>query len=196
MVVVLVVVLTLGLFVLPPLTMWWTVDVAVLALVVLVLISRLGMLVSSLAGRVGRDLARVRSMRGSSLVFVSLLSSEVIAALAEFDVAASVAQVWMFVAVAPDGLELWTDPRNGAPAYTIGWRSIKVLRGGSEMLGARYRSDADETSAIDVTVDGRSGPVTFSLGIFDDRQYPARSGLLGQVADALRLYRPHPRAER
>jgi hypothetical protein len=63
------------------------------------------------------------------------------------------------------------------------------------MLGARYRSDADETSAIDVVVDGPTGPVTFSLGIFDDRQYPARSTLLSQVTDALRLYSPHPHAE-
>jgi hypothetical protein len=191
---ILVVVLTLGLFVLPYSMMWWTVDVTVLALVVLVLTARLGMLVSSFAGRVGRGLARVRSMRGSSLVFISLLSSDVIAALATFDVAASVAQVWMFVAVAPDGLELWTDPRTGAPAYTIGWSSIKALRGSSEMLGARYRSDADETPSIDATVDGPGGPVTFSLGIFDDRQYPARSALLSQVGDALRLYRPRPHA--
>jgi hypothetical protein len=180
--------LAVGAFLLPG--EWQIADIAVLIFVVLIMIVRGVMLLSAYAGPTGRRLRGVRSMRGSSLVFTSLLSTQVIASLAVFGVVGSVMQVWMAVAIGPSGIELWFSPEDGTPAYTIAWGSILAVRGGTEMLGARYRNDADLARSVEITVAGPNGPVDFALGIFDDRENPANRDLVRQVATAMRPFLP------
>ena len=148
------------------------------------------MLLSAYVGPTGRRLRHVRSLRGSSFVFISLLSTQVIASLAVFGVIGSVTQVWIAVAIGTSGIELWFSPEDDAPAYTIAWEAVIAVRGGTEMLGASYRRDADLARSAEVTVAGPNGPVDFALGIFDDRENPASRDLVTQVADAIRQFLP------
>jgi hypothetical protein len=128
--------LTVGALLLPG--EWSLGDIAIVTFIVLIMIARGVMLVTAYAGPTGRRLRAVRALRGSSLVFTSLLSTHLINSLAVFGVVGSARQVWMAVAIDQSGIELWLSSEDGAPAYTIVWGSVLALRGGTEMLGARY----------------------------------------------------------
>jgi len=182
-------ILALALLFIPEYSALWQALVVFLVLDLLFVVVRIAIAMSSLGGPAVRLIRDVRDLRGDSFVFMSLLSSSLVGALAQLGIPASLRQVWMTVAVSPHGIELWTQSGPG-PAYTIEWTAISSFQDGVELLGARFANDADQTVELEITANTVVGPLDFQFGVFDDRRNPARRELLQQLREAVRRYRP------